>query len=262
MRSPRTRVADIPKEILAIVGAIHSREPLATSRRDVTHLVGENGDFVLKRSDLSNLPTLHHESQTLELLTQSEFPLSEHCLLPAKAFGNAVFQLSTYIPGSSLRNALGSGNDYDDRIVAASAALLRKIHSLPVPPEPCHELLSTLLSKAEANMQKGLLDPEEFTDLPPIEMLDWLMHCQPSDFEVVFSHGDFRPKNIIWNEQAISGIVDWEHSLYCGRYYDISIFHYYLPPEQRQTFVRAYGMGSLDEEEMRYFERLSKFLNV
>ena len=125
--------------------------------------------------------------------------------------------------------------------------------------------LNEQLKRAEQNMRNGLLDREEFiikgVQENQEEILNKLKNQWPKNTNANFLHGDFRPKNIILSNNNYY-VLDFGLSHIGDYYYDLSIFLYYLNEEEKQMFLKEYGIENLDKEKLQYYEYLSKYLNV
>lgn len=67
-----------------------------------------------------------------------------------------------------------------------------------------------------------LHNPDKMNHIEPI-----ILYLQPflthyPTFPVTFCHGDFHPLNILWSQNSILGVIDWEFSGYKPRLYDIA----------------------------------------
>lgn len=118
-------------------------------------------------------------------------------------------------------------------------------------------------SQASANMKNGTLDPAEFVNIgSPEGVLCGLEEKRPEPAHVCLLHGDFRPKNIMWELDRVVGVIDWDFCDIGHPYYDLTIISYYLQtPEDKAAFTKGYGKP-IAEGLILYFDLLSKFLNV
>lgn len=63
----------------------------------------------------------------------------------------------------------------------------------------------------------------------------------------VFSHGDFRPANIMVKDGELIGIIDWEGALSAPAYFDIGQFIRYreqVPEKAKKSFINAYNRNT------------------
>jgi len=257
-------VSLLPACIKSHIGTVQTCRLLSCSSwKEVFHISSETGEYVLKVSGLQGISKIHNESYVL-----NQFQIRGTSFVPSIITESMLTEggcclLNTFIPGDSLSLKLTASrrsNHFD--LVQQSAILIRKVHDFSI--DDCSDLvtLDSLLDTAEVNMKQGHLDPEEFLDLEPRQMLRWLDDNRPKEYRPILTHGDFRPKNIIMGCNGITSLIDWEHSIQCSPYYDLSMFYYYLTTAERKAFASAYGVGSLDPDQMMYYDRLSKFLNV
>ncbi|MBC8089846.1 MAG: phosphotransferase [Phycisphaerae bacterium] len=77
----------------------------------------------------------------------------------------------------------------------------------------------------------------------------------------VLNHGDLRLKNVVVNDEGdILGLIDWETSVSClGPHWDLAIALHDLGIDEKQSFLRGYG---LPEEEVRQAVPVWRLFNV
>ena len=127
------------------------------------------------------------------------------------------------------------------------------------------EWIDGSLDMAARNLAAGVLDPDEFTpDEPRDVALDWLHANRPAcGGATCLLHGDYRPKNILWEDGCIAGVIDWQFADIGDPCYDLSVINWYMRDEAEwQRFLDGYGLADLDPERFKYCLVLQKFLNV
>lgn len=236
---------------------------LPSHRKEVLLVRADKGKFVLKVCGISAGKWLFNESRTLHELALNGIGIAPRCLLGATIFGDKCYQLTEFIPGEPVSGQLGAHRRcVEPGIIRQAASLLRMIHDLPIEPPEGSVTLDGLLEIAEDNLKCNLLDPEEFVGDDPRQMLSWLKAARPQPSRMVFTHGDYRPKNLLIGSQRSMSVIDWEHAIWCSPYYDLAVFSYYLKPEEQDLFLDAYGLDTVAEDLFLYYDQLSKFLNI
>src|SRR5436190_678391 len=84
-------------------------------------------------------------------------------------------------------------------VIEEMARSLAAIHGVEAPEWTWTEWIEAALETAEHNMRHGVLDHEEFPDEHPAVVLAWLRRNRPPAAEVRLIHGDYRPKNLVWD---------------------------------------------------------------
>jgi aminoglycoside phosphotransferase len=268
-RTPRSltpmRPADfgrraLPPLIAEITGEVRSLRPLRAAWSNLVLLAdGDRGRFVLKVAhDPYRAWQLGYEHDIMRGLAESDsgLPLAEPLVL-AEEDGYA-FLLQSCVAG----RPLGQQRLGDAEKVLAAARLVRGIHAQPIGPFGYAEILERQLALAERNMRARLLDPGEFDECGrPDTVLSWLRRSRPSTGEVVLLHGDYRPKNILWDTGQAS-VVDWGLAIPGDAHYDLAVMLWHIQdPGPRSRFLDEYGQFH-DPELLAYYDLLSKFLNV
>lgn len=253
----------LPEEIRVHVGRVRSVRRLPSKRREVLLVRADKGEFVLKVSSISQAKWLANESRALSEPALCGSGIAPRCVLGATILADKCYQLTEFLHGEPLSKELrASSRGADPDIVRQAASLLRRVHDLSIQPPDGPATLDRLLEVAEDNLRRSLLDPGEFGRDDPMQVLHWLKAERPQCDRLVFSHGDFRPKNLNTGPHRTLSLIDWEHSIWCSPYYDIAVFSYYLKPEEMDLFLDEYGIDNVEEDLLLYYEQLSLFLNV
>ena len=259
-------INSIPIEIVAYIGKVHEAVSIKSLYgNSVFHIQGDKNDVILKVSD-SNFrgDSLWNEYSTVKLIYEANTRVPVPKPHSFYVRDNFSFFIEEYLTGSSLRDSLLPNRSHCEReIIIETACLLKAIHEFSCMNEKSNEFLEQQLKLAEKHLREERIDYDDFTNKhEPSDILKWLRGNKPSNLRSCLLHGDFRPKNILWNGNRISGIIDWEHSFYGDPYYDIAILFYYLNEEEKKLFIEHYGLNNFDSNKLEYFSRLSLFLNI
>lgn len=183
-------------------------------------------------------------------------------------YGNLAFLLQEYRPGKAMNIAWKDLNDPMERLhmIRELGVVLSQIHALESSEFSWDSCLTGQLVIAQTNLENQVLDLDEFEGLDtPERILRWLRENRPIPGKTVLLHGDYRPKNVLWSKDQITGVVDWAFWDLGDSYYDLAIILYYLKTEEeRKIFFQGYGIKEedFDLERVHYFDLLSKFINV
>lgn len=88
----------------------------------------------------------------------------------------------------------------------------------------------------------------------------WLDLHRPSGEDLVFLHGDYCLPNVLVEDGALTGFVDWEYAGAGDRWIDIvacaQSVQRNLGAELSEVFLKAYGVGQMDREREAYYGQL------
>lgn len=257
------RSAKIPESLLEITGAVRRLEPLGHGiTNQVFRLVGDEA-YILKIAygEYRQAELQRAHCVMSALYEQGLVPVPQSLKLEVE--GDFSFQLQTCLPGDNLQGIAGLSAKERAPIWRALGKTLAAIHELEVGQVPWEQWFQGQLAQARANMRTNILGPAEFVNIgTPEEVLRRLEEERPEPVPLCLLHGDFRPKNILWEQDQVVGVVDWDFCDIGHPYYDLAIMSYYLQTaEEGAAFAEGYGRP-IDVELVRYFDLLSKFLNV
>lgn len=232
----------------------------------VIKIESEKGKFILKIGDSERMG---HECFVLNDLTKKEIGFSVPKFYSFFRKGKIAFLLEEYIEGDSLKDSFSVEKKMDLKMkkvmIEKSAKVLSKIHEVSFASIKSSHSMKELLKIAEKNYLDKLIDQDEFVGIgSPKEILLWLSNNIPKKLNWCLLHGDYRPKNLLWLENKITAVIDWEHALIGDPYYDLAVFDYYLKTkEEKKFFWLAYDCKkNVDLQKLNFFDYLSKFLNV
>lgn len=261
----KMEIEDISKNILNGVNQI---EKINGGRcNNVFKVRRSDGEFVLKiavgdyrKAELKN----EHEIMSKLKANGSQVVLPNSILFYEE--GDKGYQLQEYVKGKTVRETikLSNGIDLKSKVFNKIGNQLSKIHNIRANDISWKSWIEGQLSLAKLNMENNLLDLDEFEEEEnPEKVLEWLQNNIPKEGKVCLLHGDYRPKNIIWNDDEIKAIIDWGFIDAGDPYYDLAIIDYYFHNEElRAEFYKGYGLEECDRERLEYFEVLSKFINI
>ncbi len=187
---------------------------------------------------------------------------SKHCkLVPKyisyKELDDKAYLLEDFVEGSSTKDDLINKDIDSLKVWYKAGELLNNIHSIE------YNYLDTnwlngQLKLAKLNMDKNILDPEEFINTSPEIQYQYLIDNKLYDNELSLLHGDFRIKNIISNK-----VIDWGFVDVGSPYYDLAIIDYYFRnKDERKSFYKGYSLKKYNKDIIKYYDILSKFINV
>ncbi|MGW4631151.1 tetratricopeptide repeat protein [Nocardia sp. NPDC004415] len=140
--------------------------------------------------------------------------------------------------------------------------VLRALHALPVARCPFAGELDVTLAQAHRAVVEGFVDPTDFDDdhrgLTPAEVLDRLRAQRPAEEDLVVTHGDFTPGNVL----AGGLLLDAGALGRADRYRDLALADRDLSgdfgPEAVTAFFTAYGLPDPDRGKLDYYRLLDE----
>lgn len=147
--------------------------------------------------------------------------------------------------------------------VAHLAKTMRSLHESPITGCPFDMRIRERLLDAEANVRRGDVDEADFdadrAGRSATSILDELRAWPPFQEDLVLTHGDFTPANILIQP---TGMLDLGRLGVADRYQDIALALRHVEadfgPAWRETFTRAYGIADIDESKLAFFRLLDE----
>ena len=84
----------------------------------------------------------------------------------------------------------------------------------------------------------------------------------PDDLPISFCHGDFHPINILWGEQEILSIIDWEFCGYKPEIYDLANLMGCIGIENPKYLESEFANMLINRLRQSYSERSFRYLNL
>ncbi len=147
--------------------------------------------------------------------------------------------------------------------VAHLAKTMRSLHGSPVTECPFDMRIRERLLDAEANIRTGEVDESDFdadrAGRSATSILDELRAWPPFQEDLVLTHGDFTPANILIQP---TGLLDLGRLGVADRYQDIALALRHVEddfgPAWREPFARSYGIADIDESKLAFFRLLDE----
>lgn len=259
----------LPQSIIQVTGNIQKFEFLQQGRCNLVLLLHcKNKKFVLKIANGQyRTQELLLEHEILEALKKADKSLAVPYSYGFFQHEELSFQIQEYICGEPLNQAFTQTLDHNYKLLMFkdTGKALASIHDFGLNNLSWKEWLEGQLAIAEKNLKDGILDLDEFIDTEsPERVLEWLKNNKPTPGKISLLHGDYRPKNLLWNENRVTGIIDWGFGDIGDPYYDLAIVYYYLKTEeQKKAFFEGYGLKeNYCKDRIYYYDVLSKFINI
>ena len=217
--------------VSAVVHALKLRDTDGTQR---TIVVRQQGEAAWKLQDEQNV-TMQYT--LLRTLFKAGLPVPEPLLLDTtEQLFNTPFLVMTFVEGSA---DIASGDL--QRCLPVIAEILGRLHNqptadlreLPIRTDPLPELL------------------EYIPELPAWRSLhDHLSQRRDLDFQgrPVLLHGDFGPGNLLWREQQLVAVLDWEDAILGDPMSDVA--------GCRLELLWKYGWSAMDQFTQAYTQAL------
>ena len=179
---------------------------------------------------------------------------------------DAAWLLATAIEGDSVDASIAGDPDCLPGLIAPLAACLRAIHALPVEPCPFEAGAAVRLAAAQARLDAGLVDTDDFGDnhqgWTARQVWDEMTALRPSRFERVVTHGDFSLGNVLVKDGQVTGIIDVGRLGVADPYQDLAIVWHNLEEFGAglgDRFLAAYGIDAPDRTRLAFHLCLDEF---
>jgi len=235
---------------------------IGCSRAKVFKLFNDEKSLYLKINESSSIFDLEKEKIILEWVSQK---LEVPEVIYFGKENDTAFLLISEIEGKV--SHLTESDKEKRRNVKILAEGLKKIHSIPTATCPINNTPDKLLQLAKERIEKGDIDATQFdkrwSDKSPEELFEEVVKIKPSEYDLVFSHGDYCLPNILVEENALSGFVDWSWGGINDRYFDFAAvmwsIGYNYGEEWVNYFLEDYGIENIDLNRLKFFQMLNEF---
>lgn len=247
--------------------AFRNSKPLTGGRISGVYKIDDGSqDKVLKYSKgIYRMLELKREAEALQYMNDKGYIHVVPTIRNFKILDNFAYLIQDYFNGETIREKLNMNHSLEERqkIWKLAGQALSKLHMLCKSDDVEGEWLNEQLKIARINMENDLIDLEDFGEENPEEILRWLMSNKPGRKQVSLLHGDFRTKNIMVNKVNDCKVIDWGFVDIGDPYYDLAIIDYYFKDDlDRNSFYKGYRSRQYDERLIKYYDRLSWFINV
>lgn len=231
------------------------------SKALVFKLVLPEKNLVIKQTPLALRPELIQEIELL-LWLDGKIKVSQY---QWHKFGaDTDWLCTTWIAGNTL-DSIDMSWPITER-VAVYADTLKLIHSIPLTTKTPKRLLPDVLAEAERRVTAGLVDTTEFEDVyqgySAEQLLQQIFNSVPPENDLVFTHGDFCPANVLFHNKKLSGIIDWSRGGIADRYQDLALAIRSIRHEWGEVYVRTflsiYGLTEIDHQKLEFYTLLDE----
>ncbi len=141
-------------------------------------------------------------------------------------------------------------------------AALRALHDVPVAECPFDERLDVKLARAAERVRDGLVDAGDFDDdhagLTPEQVHLRLTAERPASEDLVVTHGDFTPANVLASPEGEAVLLDLGALGVADRYVDLAVALRELAGPAAADFLTAYGLAEPDQRKLDYYRLLDE----
>lgn len=151
-------------------------------------------------------------------------------------------------------------------LVDGLAAAVRAVHGVPTADCPfdarTEQLLAVATARPHGQLRAEDIDPR-YLYRQPVELLADLNRLRPTTEDLVFTHGDPSVVNFLFNDDAVTGIIDWGLAGIGDRYRDLAIAARSITLNVGMSWVgrffSAYGV-KYDRRRVEFFALLDEFV--
>jgi aminoglycoside phosphotransferase len=258
------RRQDLPRELAhAILGYAWERVTTGCSGAEVVRLERPGGPNLYLKAEPRNAEgELRAEKARLEWIGDRLPVPRVHAFVEDAA---REYLLISAVPGIDASDP-SHGEDME-RLVALLAEGMRRIHHLPIEGCPFDPRLDAKIEAARVRMIRGRVDAADFDaerqGRTTEDLFGELIRTRPGVEDLVFTHGDYCLPNILLEEGAVRGFIDWGRAGVADRYQDLALaarsLEYNLGPEGIPLLFHAYGIPEPDPDRLAFYRLLDEF---
>ena len=224
-----------------------------------TYLIEDaSGSYVLRKKPPGELlPSAHavdREFRVISALQDSDVPVPvAHVLCTDESIIGQMFYVMDYMPGRVLteREMPGCAPTERAAMFHSMASVLGALHGVDYRDvglgdfgRPSMYVARQVGRWSQQYEASKIEDCEAMTNV-----IDWLARNNPDDEQAAIVHGDYRPGNIIFNNENpdVAAVLDWELSTIGHPLADLG---YFLMPYRLDAAASPWGLRGLDLREL------------
>ena len=174
------------------------------------YIVKADDRYILEKVSWIKRKRREEQANILEILVNDGLPVERYLRAMDGAFiveKDGLWMLKEYVNGAELRRPLFLKDGWRGKIAAEFLLRMRSLSKkdgIDVEGPHLPSFIEGLMKRLERKMPDVRTSLEDAYDsiLPLLQRWD----AMPSSF----SHGDYHPINIIWGEEKINAVIDWE----------------------------------------------------
>ena len=224
-----------------------------------TYLIEDaSGSYVLRKKPPGELlPSAHavdREFRVISALQESNVPVPvAHVLCTDENIIGQMFYVMDYMPGRVLTEREMPGCTPTERAAMfhSMASVLGALHGVDYRDvglgdfgKPSMYVARQVARWSQQYEASKIEDCEAMTNV-----IDWLTQNNPDDEQAAIVHGDYRPGNVIFNNENpdVAAVLDWELSTIGHPLADLG---YFLMPYRLDAAASPWGIRGLDLREL------------
>jgi aminoglycoside phosphotransferase len=260
---PRDAVQELPKDLRRIVGEADLVQNTIGCSKALVFYIPHIRSY-LKIAAYNDLEPLEYEAAVLQWL-QGKAPVPK--VHYYAKLGGREYLLISEIEG--LDCSREEHRSHPEEMVRNLAAGLRRMHDLDISQCPLDQTLEVKLKKARSNLERGLVDENQFEPRyqgnRAEDLYALLLAQRPASQDLCFTHGDYCLPNIILKDGAVSGFIDLGRAGVADRYVDLALavrslqYNNYGSPRLVELFFEVYGLKEPDPAKMEFYTLLDEF---
>lgn len=229
---------------------------------------GKSRNFILKKQDYNGFSVTFKNDYQNYLWLEGKIPVPK--IIFYEQLSNFEFLCLTELKGNTLEYHLNQtelNQNENEKIIKQYAKSLKRLHSLEIDKDALVQQLDLKILKAKVNLDNNLV---ELSELQPEnqtynanELFLKLISIKPSDYELVFTHGDYCFDNIIFDNDNLSGFIDIGNGGIADKYQDIALavrnIHDNFSPEMVDMFYKVYGLDKPNKDKIEFYILLDEF---
>jgi aminoglycoside phosphotransferase len=219
--------------------------------------------FILKKQVYSNHNIKLKDDYQNYLWLEGKFPIPK--IIFYEQLGDFEFLCLTELQGKTLEYYFDKIET--EKIVKQYAKSLKRLHSIKIDKNALVQDLELKILKAKFNLENELVDFSELQTenktCSPNELFTKLLSLKPSDYELVFTHGDYCFDNIIFDNDNLSGFIDIGNGGIADKYQDIALAVRNIQDNFSldivEIFYKVYGLDKPNKNKIEFYILLDEF---
>ncbi|MFY8003687.1 MAG: aminoglycoside 3'-phosphotransferase, partial [Chitinophagaceae bacterium] len=175
-------------------------------------------------------------------------------------YQNEYYLCTAFIDGITLEDLLPFWKP--EKVITIYASILKQLHAIPINDMAIVADLETKMVNAKQRMIENTIDLKglqpEYMGMDVADLFLQLQILKPTNFDIVFTHGDYCFDNIIIQNNDLAALIDVGNGGIADRYQDIALAVRSIKNEWQDEklvalFYSSYGLKEIDEQKLAFY---------